>query len=105
MFLLFSGPPDSGKTSSIARFEAYLLSPAKGYTVIDRSPWSGTKCILSNGTRTVLLWCETDQVNSIKGLDKYYKAYPYVDVIVTASRDEGDPMRDKLFLYRFCLLC
>lgn len=95
MFLLFSGPPSSGKTSSVGLFNQYLQG--RGYVVINQSPWPGTKCVLSNGVRTVLLWDETDQVQSIKGLLGYSQKFPKVDVIVTTPRDQGDPMRTRLF--------
>lgn len=99
-FLLFSGPPNSGKTSSIRMFHDYLIQQLLYIVYHSKQINSEVKCVLENSTKTrkILIWSETDQVGSINALKDYINVHSDVDTVIIASRAEGDRMRGHLWL-------
>jgi|GEM_PF-1314421 len=108
-FLIFSGPPNSGKSTSIRDFTVFLQTPGRpGYTIADplgyvMTPNTDVKCVLKNGQKRILIWSETDQIFSINELSDYINQNQNIDTAIITMRAEGDPMKayliDKLKIY------
>ncbi|MES2063556.1 MAG: hypothetical protein V4456_16635 [Bacteroidota bacterium] len=96
-FLLISGPQASGKTSLIRRMHTHFIS--QGYNIIHRYFYHNNdfRCVLEKNGRKVLMQSDTDLPGCILNLKNYYASYPDVDVIITACRNDPDPMRNRLF--------
>lgn len=99
-YLFYGGARSTGKTESITKFCDYLIS-RKGYTVKSGTfPPTVTKkdfeCILVKKNKEILIQSYTDNVKIIKGLIKLKTSNPHITDIVTAIRNENDPMRKRL---------
>lgn len=88
LFLLFSGVPNSGKTTAVRNTYDYLIR--RGYVVL--APTVATvapldiSCVVTNGTRTVIIHSGSDSPDAVDALKNLYRNYPNVDCIISSMR-------------------
>ena len=98
-YFLFAGAANTGKTESIYRLTKKLIENKK-YEIL-KGEFPDTikdfSCILIKRDFRILIHSYTDLPGCIKELKEFYQNNSHINLIITATRDKSDYMRNRLF--------
>lgn len=97
--VIFSGPPDSGKTGLLEHLRIYLTTRSVDpYQVIDYvSPsFYDFSCLLEGRGGRVIIHSATDDWECINNLMDYMARFPNADMLITTCRSYPDSAREWL---------